>query len=662
MKLLSLLLVFGLGVASAEKVVCYFGSWSVWRPGDGKFDVEDIDPFLCTHLIFGFAGLSNHTWTIEVLDEWNELCPGDQGGNNCAYDRFVALKQLNPELKTILAVGGWNEGSEDYSVMSGDPAKRKTFVDSSVALVRKHKFDGLDMDWEYPAARGGVPEDKDNFIILLQELRAAFDAFSPPLMLTGAVAAGKPTLDAAYHVAQMGELFDQVHLMTYDYHGAWENTTHHNAPLCGLPTDSDDMAFFNVVFSVNYYISLGVPKEKLVMGIPEYGRCYTLDNINENGMLSPASKPGPAGPYIRIPGTLGFNEICKRFIEDDTCHLEKDPIMYEPYFYCSSDNIWCGFDDADSVTLKARYAKNMGLSGILVWTVDTDDFLPRCYNEDFHLLRSMKRALEQPADGFLPDCQALYTTPSPSTTPEPTPSTAAPTPSTAAPTPSTAAPTPSTAAPTPSTAEPTPSTAVPTPSTAAPTPSTAEPTPSTAAPTPSTAAPTPSTAAPTPSTAEPTPSTAAPTPSTAAPTPSTAAPTPSTQKPSTVTPGTGHPKPDCSQHIDGSVFPHEDCNKYWLCTNGQTILEMCSPGTLFDEDLMICNWENSVDTSNCNLWICEVDNTYYPHADCNKYYWCYNGSPHVQECPSGLFWNQYLTICDDPTHVDTSNCNMFPFF
>lgn len=78
-------------------------------------------------------------------------------------------------------------------------------------------------------------------------MRTEFDKFSPPLMLTGAVAAGKPTLDAAYDVAAMAELFDQVHVMTYDYHGAWENTTHHNAPLCGHPKDEGDMAYFNVV-------------------------------------------------------------------------------------------------------------------------------------------------------------------------------------------------------------------------------------------------------------------------------------------------------------------------------------------------------------------------------------------------------------------------------
>ena len=38
-------------------MVCYYGSWAVYRQGDGKFDVENIDPNICTHIIFGFAGL-----------------------------------------------------------------------------------------------------------------------------------------------------------------------------------------------------------------------------------------------------------------------------------------------------------------------------------------------------------------------------------------------------------------------------------------------------------------------------------------------------------------------------------------------------------------------------------------------------------------------------
>jgi hypothetical protein len=54
-------------------VVCYYGSWAVYRPGDGKFDVEDIDPFVCTHLIFGFAGLKEYDNSIYALDPYNEL-------------------------------------------------------------------------------------------------------------------------------------------------------------------------------------------------------------------------------------------------------------------------------------------------------------------------------------------------------------------------------------------------------------------------------------------------------------------------------------------------------------------------------------------------------------------------------------------------------------
>ena len=93
-------------------MVCYYGSWAAYRPANGRFDVENIDPFLCTHLIFGFAGLRPYDNAIYALDPYNELCENWGRG---AYERFTGLKKINPTLKTLLAVGGWNEGSRKYS-------------------------------------------------------------------------------------------------------------------------------------------------------------------------------------------------------------------------------------------------------------------------------------------------------------------------------------------------------------------------------------------------------------------------------------------------------------------------------------------------------------------------------------------------------------------
>lgn len=55
---------------------------------------------------------------------------------------------------------------------------------------------------------------------------------------------------------------------------------------------------------------MGAPAEKLVMGVPLYGRCFTLDDIDNHGMLADASKPGAAGPYTRLAGSQGWNEVC----------------------------------------------------------------------------------------------------------------------------------------------------------------------------------------------------------------------------------------------------------------------------------------------------------------------------------------------------------------
>ena len=83
------------------------------------------------------------------------------------------MKRINPKLKILAVVGGWNEGSTKYSSMAADASKRQVFIKSALEFILQHGFDGLDIDWEYPAQRGGSPQDKVNFVTLLKEVREA---------------------------------------------------------------------------------------------------------------------------------------------------------------------------------------------------------------------------------------------------------------------------------------------------------------------------------------------------------------------------------------------------------------------------------------------------------------------------------------------------------
>ena len=125
-----------------------------------------------------------------------------------------------------------------FSVMVNSDSNRKAFIDSSVELLRKCGFDGLDLDWKYPGSRTSGknhPGDKQKFTQLCSELTAAFERDAaerqqPRLMLTTNVAAGKPTIDAGYKIAKIGKILDFLNLMAYDLHKTWDGMTgHHTA-------------------------------------------------------------------------------------------------------------------------------------------------------------------------------------------------------------------------------------------------------------------------------------------------------------------------------------------------------------------------------------------------------------------------------------------------
>lgn len=182
----------------AARFVCYYPNWSQYRQGitatfcvqqlinnvtfnqgDGKFGVNNIDPHLCTHLMYAFAVLDAESYAIKVYDTWADI---ELGG----YSKFVDLRVRNPNLKTMISLGGWTDstdGSNKYSKLVANDSNIATFVNSVVAFLRKYEFDGLDLDWEYPSS----PSDKAGFARLIRVLKTAFS--SRGYLLSCAVAA-----------------------------------------------------------------------------------------------------------------------------------------------------------------------------------------------------------------------------------------------------------------------------------------------------------------------------------------------------------------------------------------------------------------------------------------------------------------------------------------
>jgi chitinase len=150
--------------------------------------------------------------------------------------RFTAIKSRAPNLQTWVSIGGWSfndpgntpDTRTAFSDMVSTEASRQTFINSVISFMNTYGFDGADIDWEYPGAsdRGGIPADTENFVLLLQEMKAAF----------GSQFGLSVTLPTSYWYMQhfdvnsMQNSVDWFNVMAYDLHGTWDATNLYEGP------------------------------------------------------------------------------------------------------------------------------------------------------------------------------------------------------------------------------------------------------------------------------------------------------------------------------------------------------------------------------------------------------------------------------------------------
>ncbi|MGK7950424.1 MAG: glycosyl hydrolase family 18 protein [Xenococcaceae cyanobacterium] len=367
------------GGNSQPVVGAYYPEWAIY---DRNYQVSDLPADKLTHAFYAFAKI-NDDGTVGVFDsyaatekrfdgDWNT--PKEFAGN---FEQLNNIKAENPHLKTLISIGGWTLSGKFSDVALTD-ASRETFAKSAVEFMTKYGFDGIDIDWEYPVSGGLAgntyrPEDKHNYTLLLGELdeqlqiQEAKD--NQDYLLTIASPAGFDKIQN-YELGAMSQYLDFFNVMAYDYHGAWENTTNHNAPLYGNPNDPSSVASqYNIDRTIQIYLSEGVPADKIVLGAPAYGRTWTGVGSDSNGLFQPATG---AGQGTWESGIIDYNDLYNKLQTDSNYVRYWDDAAKVPYVYNSQTGFFSTYEDTESMGYKLDYIKENQLGGTFFWDASGD--------------------------------------------------------------------------------------------------------------------------------------------------------------------------------------------------------------------------------------------------------------------------------------------------
>ncbi|HEX4809988.1 MAG TPA: glycoside hydrolase family 18 protein [Bryobacteraceae bacterium] len=376
-----------------SKIVgAYFEEWSIYGANYQVADIQNSGAAdALTHVLYAFANVSP-TGQCAIADTWADyLSPyvasvTGQPYTGPLYGNFAALlqlKQLHPNLKVLISVGGASATNTAYfSAAAATAAGRSQlasscidmFINGNVAtgISAAGLFDGIDIDWEFPTAA-----DTENFTALLTEFRnqlAKAGTKNKAYLLTIAAPAGSQNYSNIQLAAVAAQL-DFLNMETYDYHGTWEATTNHAAPLSESPFDPARGQGLYIDATIGAYLEAGVPAHKLVLGIPAYGRGWTGVPNRNYGLYqsSTGAAPSPSGDSLATDGTATYRTLAT--LTSDGFAVHHDFFSLADWLYNPTTETFWTYDDPISVTVKMAYARLRagGLGGAFEWAIKDDD-------------------------------------------------------------------------------------------------------------------------------------------------------------------------------------------------------------------------------------------------------------------------------------------------
>ena len=381
---------------TAPIVAAYFPEWGIYGR---DVQIADVPADQLTHLIYAFARIGpdgrmqlfdSYAATEKRFTESGDAVggqadswyypPEDERASQSVWGNFnqiAELKQLHPHLRTSIAIGGWTL-SGNFSTTLDSAAERELFTDSVVDFLTTYTmFDGVDFDWEYPGG-GGLDgnsvsgADGANYVATLQLLRQKLDAFGEQqgrrYEISVASAAGVDKIPN-FHLSEMKDSVDFFNLMAYDFHGTWETSTGHQAPMFG------DAIGYDIATAVDRYLQAGVDPSQIVLGAPAYTRAWSgvqaSPDASGNEDFGYSDPAGGAAPGTFEAGVYDYKDLLAQF-RAGGWKLIWDDNAQAAYLWNPTEQIFSSFETPATIALKSAWAHEKGLGGMMFWDLSND--------------------------------------------------------------------------------------------------------------------------------------------------------------------------------------------------------------------------------------------------------------------------------------------------